>query len=283
MSQVQTQEPSPDVLSALTVILVIIIVIILGLRLFNLIERAYALKYKRPLFVHFKLLNRRLDLQKCETLETNFEFYKILSFAEKQRFEHRVAVFLKEKQFLGRDGLEITTEMQLSVAATATMLTFGFRNYHINLIDKIIIYPSAFFSNTNAVLHKGEFNPKLKALVLSWEHYIEGYAIKNDNINLGIHEFTHAIHLNSLKNNDISSTIFKRAFKDLTKMLASDKDLRQRLIASAYFRSYAFTNQYEFVAVIVETFIETPNDFKQQFPRIYEKTREMLNFNFARY
>ena len=81
----------------------------------------------------------------------------------------------------------------------------------------------------------------------------------------------------------MSSTIFKDSFKELTELLSSNKPLRDVLIKSKYFRDYAYTNQYEFVAVLIEYFIESPVDFKNQFPRIYSKVRQMLNFNFAGY
>ncbi|WP_230934016.1 zinc-dependent peptidase [Psychroserpens luteolus] len=233
--------------------------------------------------MHFYLFKKRLDKEQRSILRRQFSFYQKLDDTEKERFEHRVATFINSKYFLGREDLVVTTEMKVLVAATSTMLTFGFRDYQIDLIDKIIIYPGTFYSNSNEAYHKGELNPKLKALVISWEDFLYGYDDENDNINLGIHEFTHAIHINSLKNNDVSSLIFKVAFSELTDMLSAEENLRKQLIASKYFRDYAFTNQFEFVAVIVETFIETPEEFKRQFPRIYDKTREMLNFNFAQY
>ena len=41
--------------------------------------------------------------------------------------------------------------------------------------------------------------------------------------------------------------------------------------------------KFEFLAVIIESFIETPNEFKSQFPKVYFEIRQMLNFNFAGY
>jgi Mlc titration factor MtfA (ptsG expression regulator) len=66
-------------------------------------------------------------------------------------------------------------------------------------------------------------------------------------------------------------------------MLSKDESLREELIQSKYIRKYAFTNQFEFLAVVVESFIESPQEFKQHFPNIYFKIRQMLNFNFAGY
>ena len=121
--------------------------------------------------------------------------------------------FIKDKKFIGRENLEVTAEMRILISATAVMLTFGFRDYFIGLIDKVFIYPQQFYSLANDNYHKGEFNPRLETLVFSWEDFKKGFMIDNDNLNLGIHEFAHAMHFNSIKERDVSSTIFVDSFK----------------------------------------------------------------------
>ncbi len=248
---------------------------------FKMTEMAYVLKHKKPLYNHFYVFLRQLSVSQKAILKNHFSFYKNLTEKEKRYFEHRVALFIKDKDFIGRDGNRITDEVKVLISATAVMLTFGFRDFYIGVISKIVVYPNKFYSNTNNAYHKGEFNPKLKALVLSWEDFIAGFNDENDNLNLGIHEFTHAIHINSMKERDVSSTIFSDSFKELTKLLSANEDLRSKLMGSDYFRKYAFTNQFEFVAVIIENFIETPQEFKLQFPKVYDKVKQMLNFNIA--
>lgn len=250
---------------------------------FRMLEMAYVLKHKKPLYNHFYVFLRQLNASQKAILKHHFSFYKNLSEKEKKYFEHRVALFIKDKDFIGRGGCKITDEMKVLISATAVMLTFGFRDFYIGVISKIVVYPNKFYSNTNQTYHRGEFNPKLKTLVLSWEDFKSGFSDENDNLNLGIHEFTHAIHINSIKERDVSSTIFSDSFKELTKLLSLNETLRNELIASEYFRKYAFTNQFEFVAVIIENFIETPKEFKAQFPKIYHKVRQMLNFNVVGY
>ena len=250
---------------------------------FKMFEMAYVMRNKKPLFVHAYLKLKKLPVGQRAILETQFIFYTKLSAKEQTYFEHRVVSFIKDKNFIGRSGLEMTDEVKVLISSTAVMLTFGFRDYYIGLIDKIFVYPDAFYSNTNRDYHKGEFNPKLKALVLSWYDFKQGYNIGDDNLNLGIHEFAHAIHFNSIKEKDVSSTLFRDSFNELTTLLSNNKSLRKELIESKYFRAYAFTNQFEFLAVLIEYFMETPLDFKNQFPSIYDKVKQMLNFNFAGY
>lgn len=243
---------------------------------------AFVIRKKRPLYRHI-IPFRKLTENQLRILESDFKFYKKLEDKEKRYFEHRVASLIKDKFFIGREGLTVTDEMKVLISATAAMLTFGFRDFYIGLINKIFIYPDEFYSQINEEFHKGEFNPTLKALVISWKHFKEGFEIANDNVNLGIHEFTHAIHLNSIKERDVSSTIFEDSFKELIELIREEEDLRNRLVQADYFRDYAFTNQFEFLAVIVESFIENPNELKNQFPKVYSKVQQMLNFNFAGY
>jgi len=57
----------------------------------------------------------------------------------------------------------------------------------------------------------------------------------------------------------------------------SETVFREQLMQSHYFRIYAFTNQFEFLAVILENYFETPLEFKTRFPDLYEKVGLMLN------
>jgi MtfA peptidase len=266
----------------LGILLAVLVSIILNY-MFKMIEMAYVLKYKKPLYNHFYFKLRRLNDKQKSILKTQFSFYNKLNNKQKTYFEHRLASFIIDKDFIGREGIVITDEIKILISATAIMLTFGFRDFYIGIISKIVVYPTKFYSNTNEAYHKGEFNPKLETLVVSWKDFKEGFHHGTDNINLGIHEITHAIHINSIKERDVSSTIFTDSFKELSDLLVKDENLKHDLMTSDYFRKYAFTNQFEFLAVIVENFIETPEDFKTKFPVVYSKVKQMLNFNISGY
>jgi Mlc titration factor MtfA (ptsG expression regulator) len=162
------------------------------------------------------------------------------------------------------------------------MLSFGRRNYDYGLIEHIVIYPDEFYSKINDAMHKGEFNPYGKALVLSWKDFEAGYQINNDNHNLGIHEFMHAMQLEARKSRDLDSTRFAKQFQNILKQL-THSEVKAKLDETRYFRSYAFTNQYEFMAVLAEYFIESPKDFKSHFPKLYTFTQKLLNFKYAGY
>lgn len=249
--------------------------------LFRVFENWYASKYDRPFYRHYFVF-RKLSSHQVSVLKNEFDFYNLLTKKEKRQFQHRVAVFLKDKKFVGRGGLEITDRIKTLIAAVGCMLSFGRKNYDYHLINYIIVYPDEFFSKLNDSYHKGEFNPRERALVLSWKHFEEGYQISNDNLNLGIHEFMHAMQLESKNSADIDSTRFSKQFQNILQSL-TQQEVKDKLDATRFFRDYAFTNQYEFMAVLAEYFFESPKDFESHFPDIYDSTKKMLNFRFAGY
>jgi Mlc titration factor MtfA (ptsG expression regulator) len=187
-----------------------------------------------------------------------------------------VATFINRYEFIGREDFLITDEVKVLISATSIMLTFGMRKYLFNVIDTIVVYPSSYYSTSNEAYHKGEFNPRMKALVFSWEDFLHGYEINNDNLNLGLHEFSHVMHFHGLKSEDASAVIFNRVYNQIQKEINHPPN-RERLINSDYFRIYAYTNSFEFLSVIVEHYFETPQQFQKEFPELYLNVSKMLN------
>ena len=249
--------------------------------LFRVFENWYANTYNKPLFRHY-MVYKKLSKSQAEIIENDFSFYKKLSDKHKRQFQHRVATFIAEKKFVGREQLEVTERMKVLIAAAGCMLSFGRKNYEYALIEFILIYPNEFYSAVNDDYHKGEFNPREKALVLSWKDFEDGYKITDDNLNLGIHEFMHAMQLESRQSKDIDAMRFAKQFQNILVQL-TNQELKDKLDETRYFRAYAFSNQYEFMAVLAEYFIESPIDFKTHFPKLYKHTQKLLNFTFAGY
>jgi Mlc titration factor MtfA (ptsG expression regulator) len=267
------------------VILLIIVVIFSFRAIFYFLEMAYVEYVKKKLFFnHVYLIKRKLTNSQKSILRKNFKFYQKLSIKHKDYFEHRVSEFIRGTDFIGK-SIEVTDEMKVVISATLVKLTFGLRDYKIKSVERIIFYPEEFYSQTNKAYHKGEFNLGLKALVFSWKDVLYGYEIEDDNLNLAIHEFTHAIHFYYMKarRHSTSAAIFLDTFVELSNMLDDDPELKTKLVESNFLRAYAFTNQFEFLSVIMETFIESPQQFRSEFPSIFNKVKTMLGFSFSDY
>ena len=94
--------------------------------------------------------------------------------------------------------------MTAMIASSAIQLTFGLPKINLKHFERILIYPDEYYSTINKQYHKGEVNPRLKAIVVSWKAFVAGYADPHDGINLGLHEMAHALKLeNIIKNGEL--------------------------------------------------------------------------------
>lgn len=267
----------------ITIIIILLVVALVGVGalifIFSaLIEPTYILLFNKPLYVHLYPIKKKLTSSQEFILKQNFPFYSRLSDRRKKYFRHRVASFINRYGFVGRDGLTVTEEMKVKIAGTAVMLTFGMRGYLPNIFSVVVVYPDVFMS-VSGDYHKGEFNALAGAVVFSWKHFEEGLLYSNDNLNLGLHEFAHVLHVDAMRRRRVgtSSVIFNDAFTKVVDY-ANDSRNKQKLVDAGYFREYAFTNKYEFIAVLLEHFFETPQEFSRQFPELYKHVKVMINY-----
>ena len=244
---------------------------------FYVVEIIYLRNYKKPLVVFANFSFFEINNEQRDILVQNFHFYTRLKPKYKRYFEHRVVNFISKYQFVGKD-ISVTEEMKITIAGTAIMLTFGMRDYLNPLFKRIIIFPDIYYSGQADNYHKGEFNPRLESIVFSWKHFKEGIEITNDNLNLGLHEFTHAFHIHSLKSDRATAVLFNESLQNLFKVV-SNLQIKEQLISSGFLRDYAYENQFEFVAVLLEYFFESPQEFKVKFPSIFLKVKHMINYN----
>ena len=211
-------------------------------------------------------------------IRDNFSFYNNLSIIDKRYFEHRVLRFINSHNFIGRGGIVVTKKMELLIASTAVMLTFGMRRYLFSQFENIIIYPKNYLSRVTKKRHQGETNPRLGTIVFSWDNFLEGVEVEDNNLNLGLHELTHAMHFSFLRDKSFTSVVFLDHFSNLLEKL-KDKKLQRKIVKSGYLRSYAYKNRFEFLSVLVEHFFETPHEFNKKLPEVYNMVKLMLNLD----
>jgi len=207
-------------------------------------------------------------------LEKHFVFYQKLPVKSKKIFVHKVARFMSSKEFIAKQMSSVTEEMKVLISASAAQLTFGFRGITFPYFYKIFVFPDTFYNHTNQAYHKGEVNPKLKAIALSWKDFVDGYLSK-DGRNLGLHEMAHALRL---ENRIINQ---EHGFLD-DKLLALWEQCAYKTMQEinsgleTFFREYGGVNNEEFFAVAVENFFERPIAFKQKHPHTYQILCKLL-------
>ena len=241
----------------------------------------YIIYYAFGVF-QFNPFKKVVPLSKADIafLEQKVFFYKQISPIHRDKLNNRIAWFRSRKKYVFLGEVPNQHEIKLLLAATMAMLTLGFRQYKmLRSLLRIIVYPSPYYSRINKKHHLGEYNPRLSTLVFSAEHILTGYHIPDDNINLAVHEFAHALYFNSFSARSWESRKFRYGIRQISKLITHEGFLK-KVEESNYFRAYGLTNKQEFFAVMVESFMESPTTFKAQFPELYQLVKKMLNFNF---
>jgi hypothetical protein len=148
----------------------------------------------------------------------------------------------------------------------------------LQYFTNILVYPDDYFSTINNQYHKGEVNPKLKAVVVSWKSFLLGVKNQEDGRNLGLHEMAHAFHIeNSFKINSMGS-LEAEAWANWEQI--TDRELAKMSEGEPhFFRAYAATNSHEFFAVAIENFFEKPAAFRSYLPEVYQSLQKLLNLD----
>ncbi|SNS52259.1 hypothetical protein SAMN05421640_0508 [Ekhidna lutea] len=208
-------------------------------------------------------------------LENHFEYFQKLPEKSKRIFIHKVARFMSSKEFIARNMERVTDEMKVLISASAAQLTFGFRGITFPYFYKIFVFPESFYNRSNKAFHKGEVNPRAKAIALSWKDFVEGY-LKNDGRNLGLHEMAHALRLENRIMNDQYNFLDQNLLHEWE---VHAKRTMQEIIdgTETFFRKYGGVNNEEFFAVAVENFFERPGEFLTKHPKTYRTLCKLLH------
>ncbi|TND08194.1 MAG: hypothetical protein FD123_2449 [Bacteroidetes bacterium] len=201
-------------------------------------------------------------------------YYQKLSKPAKDVFCGRVREFMQSKEFSGMMGLEVHFDMAVSVSAAAVQLTYGLEHYELSHFHSIRIFPEVFYSKINRNYLKGGASES-GVIFLSWKHFVEGYKNGADTFNLGLHEFAHALKINTTQGSDFDEE-FVHYFTELEKSSSPVIDSIRRGEHN-FLRKYGGTNMHEFFAVCVEHFFEVPKLFREKLPDVYNKLCVLLN------
>jgi MtfA peptidase len=207
-------------------------------------------------------------------LSNYFSYYNTLNENWRNIFRERVIEFARSKWFVAKNGLKIDNRVKAIISASAIQLTLGLENWKIGYFDTILLFPSEFTNEMSGLKLKGETN--LNGYVsFSWKSFVEGYRVPDDNLNLGLHEFTHALRFNSIRGHE-SDPFFNSYFPKWF-AFANREFLKLKKGLPSIFRKYGGTNINEFLSVVIEHFFESPQEFEKELPLFYSATATMLN------
>ena len=207
-------------------------------------------------------------------LREYFQYYTTLNSDWKKVFIDRVMRFMRAKTFLGREGFVPDNKVKAIVSSSAVQLTLGLEVWDLRYFDTILLFPGDFFNKQTGLNLKGETNLS-GFMSLSWKSFIQGYKVTNDNLNLGLHEFTHALRFNGVRGED-TDHFFTEYFPKWF-CFARSEFSKLNHNKPSIFRKYGGANINEFLSVSVEHFFESPIQFRNELPLLYSATAIMLN------
>ena len=198
------------------------------------------------------------------------------------QLKKHVQVFLAEKDFIGCDGLEVTDEMRITIAAQACLLILNRKTDCYPYLQQVLVYPGAFIVHMEESDEAGVVQHERHVLsgeswsqsqvILSWEDVVEGAAVIDDGFNVVIHEFAHQLDQEKGYANGAPELASRGHYASWSRVLGEEFErLRARSEAGepSLLDDYGATDPAEFFAVVSEVFFEQPALLQTENPALY--------------
>ncbi len=205
-----------------------------------------------------------------------------------RRLKQHIQVFLSEKAFIGCNGLEITDEIRVTIAAQACLLLINRPANYFPELRQVLVYPGSFVVDRSHTDGVGVAHHRRQALsgeswgtgqvILSWQDTLEGAAIADDGQNVVIHEFAHQLDQETGAANGAPFLRRKEHYRRWSLVLGAEFEALQASALAderSLFSDYGATDPAEFFAVVCEVFFEQPSRMAQAHPALY---RELVQF-----
>lgn len=210
--------------------------------------------------------------------------YRRLPAGLQIQLRKHILVFLAEKGFVGCNGLVVTDEMRVTIAAQACLLIFNRRTDYYPNLQQILVYPGAFIVNRVQTDGIGVLQEQRQVLsgeswsqgrvILSWEDAVEGAAVADDGRNVVIHEFAHQLDQENGHANGAPVLARRDHYPQWSQVMREEFDrlqARARSGEASLLSHYGATSPAEFFAVISEVFFEQPQRLSAEHPRLYRE------------
>jgi Mlc titration factor MtfA (ptsG expression regulator) len=191
-------------------------------------------------------------------------------------------LFLRDAPIEGCKGLEVTEEIQVTIAAQACLLLLKLPYPKYTGVRRVLVYPSSFVPKTVGLHPAGQIaRPEVPldgqawqtgVVVLGWDAVQRGTLAATDGSNVVIHEFAHMLDAEdgSMDGTPIlDSGSAYRAWGTLLSSKFAEHVRRAERGERTTLDPYGAENRAEFFAVATEAFFEKPVALRQDHPGLY--------------
>lgn len=233
-----------------------------------------------------KLASRPFPEEWEDAVDQNVAHIAQLSEEEYRRLQEWIQIFVAEKYWEGCDGLEITEEMKLVIAAQAGFMVRGMEDYYFDHLRSILVYPRIVWrqekSPRGGIVNEDPTARLGEALqsgpvTLVWPHVLDGSRRANEGRNVVFHEFAHVLDWEDQFLDGTPKLPFGEMYERWEQTM--DAEFQELVQASRQGRStlidpYGATNIAEFFAVSTECFFEQPRPMASRHPEWFGLLRE---------
>lgn len=218
-----------------------------------------------------------------QTLRDNVFLYSRLSPAEQARLHGLIRGFLEGKSWEGCNGLEITDEVRLTIAAQACVLLLGTIDHdHFASVRSILVYPTTFGTPRHGEGVEDQVATLGQAwyrgpVILAWDEVLHGGRHPDGGRNVVHHEFAHQLDFQGRSLEEAVPGAAARRVEHWAEVLHTEYEA---LVAATRHHQhtlldpYGATNPREFFAVASECFFGRPGDLERTHPELYTVLRE---------
>lgn len=243
-----------------------------------------ALAWGAPRWRLARALARPFDPAHAAIIERNVAQYRGMPEAQRAELRRLVQQFLLQKKFVGCDGLELTDEMRVTIAAQACLLLMGRPSKVYGNLHTVLVYPGAFLVPRRQVDAAGVVTEERQDLlgeswgdgrvVLSWDHVRRAGNEVAPGQNVVLHEFAHQLDSESGSNNGAPWLGARERYRSWSQVLGRHFE---QLRAEAWQGQYGVLDHYganspaEFFAVATESFFEQPYRVAARHPELFDE------------
>lgn len=194
--------------------------------------------------------------------------------------EGKINLFLHQVEFLGCNGLKVTDDMRLSIAAQACLLVVNKPAWYDHLTT-VLVYPGVFKSverihdgyvvSERETIRSGESWSR-GPVILSWPHAHQGAVNFRDGHNVVLHEFAHQLDDLSGHTDGAPPMETGQSFADWERVFLGAYDTHVQNVEQGrktVLDAYGAEAPEEFFAVAVEAFFEKPQALGEDWPEVY--------------
>lgn len=208
-------------------------------------------------------------------------FYQRLDERGQQRIRDDLRVLVAEKTWEGCGGLQLTDQIQVTIAAQASLLLLNIEHEYFKDVDSILVYPSAYRSMPQqdrlGIMHEGQANLgeawRTGPVILAWDAAKGGAVDPHDGHHLVLHEFAHKLDMLDGLGDGTPPLRDRGEMREwVAAMTAEYAALRQAAAdgSATVLDKYGATNPAEFFAVATECFFEKSRQLRERHGRLYE-------------